>query len=126
MNNPRPLTLLYFGVIPPEKSARNAPYIAGLRAREVEVLECFDTSPGLRKYWALTKKFWPLRNSFDVLFVGHTSTLVVSFAWMLTRKPIIFNALAPLYDGMVSEREVYSPYNPHAIFIWLIDLLSFH
>lgn len=120
-----PIRMLYFGINPPDKSMRDAPYLAGLRAEGVHIVECYDGSPGLRKFVNLVKKYRALSEDFDFMFVGHTSTTVVPLARLLTRRPIVFNALNPLYDGMVLEREAYRPLSPRAWMIWLLDFLSF-
>lgn len=120
------LTVLYFGMNPPSSSARDAFYIEGLRDRGVVVLECVDSSSRFGKYWNLVRKHWAVRNSYDVLFVGHTSTYVVPLARLISRKPIVFNALNPLYDSVVLEWGIHRPYSLGAMFIWLVDFLSFH
>lgn len=124
--NPSTLRVLYFGVNPPDKSMRDAPYIAGLKEKGVSFLECYDSSPGLGKFWRLIKKYRAQKSPYDIIFVGHTATTVVPLARLLSRKPIVFNALNPLYDGMVLERETYRPLSPRALFVWLLDFLSFH
>lgn len=125
MTNTTPLRILYFGVQSPEKSMRDAPYIAGFKAKGATVRECWDASRGLAKFRNLAKKHHALKGQYDVVFVGHTSTTVAPLARLLSRKPIVFNALNPLYDGMVLERATYRPYAPQALFVWFLDFLSF-
>lgn len=117
---------MYFGMNPPDNSARDAFYIAGLRDKGVTVLECVDSSSRFGKYWNLVRKHWALRHSYDVLFVGHTSTYVVPLARLISHKPIVFNALNPLYDSVVLEWGIHTPYSLGAVFIWLIDFLSLY
>lgn len=125
MNKPR-LRILYFGITAPDKSMRDVPYIKALKQKGVTFLECYDTTRGFGKYWALIQKFRPFRGQFDVVWVGHTSALAVPLARALTRKPILYNALCPQYDGNVVDRATYSPLSPRAILIWLIDFFSMH
>lgn len=120
------ITVLYFGINPPDNSARDAFYIEELSERGVTVLECVDSSSRFMKYWNLVRKHWALRRSYDVLFVGHTSTYVVPLARFISRKPIVFNALNPLYDSVVLEWGIHKPHSLGAVFIWLIDFLSLH
>lgn len=120
-----PLKILYFGINPPDKSMRDAPYIAALKEKGVVFSECYDSSPGLLKFFRLIKKYRALTNPHDIVFVGHTATTVVPLIRLLSRKPVIFNGLNPLYDGMVLEREVYRPYSPRALFIWFLDFVSY-
>ena len=119
-----PLRILYFGLNAPDKSMRDVPYIAGLKRLGATFEVCYDTSRGFRKYFALMKKMLPLRGQFDVVWVGHSSALAVPLIRLLTRKPIVFNALCPQYDGNVVDRGTYSPLSPYAIFIWCIDFVS--
>ena len=118
------LRLFYFGINAPTKSARDSVYIEALKESGVRILECVDSSPSIKKYLQLIRKHREVRGQYDVIFVGHMSALVVPLARMLSSKPIIFNALNPLYDGIVLERKIHSPFSLGAIGIWLVDVLS--
>lgn len=122
----RPMRILYFGINAPTKSARDVVYIDALKARGATILECVDSSPGVKKFIGLYRTHKHLRGSYDAIFVGHMSTFAVPLAWLISRKPIIFNALNPLYDGMVLEREIYKKYSLGALGILIADFLSVH
>src|SRR4051812_30539250 len=107
----RPYTVCYFGINAPTVSPRDSVYLEGLKELGVQIIECVDTTPGFRKYVALAKKYWAIRHDYDVLFVGYMSPGAVILAWFLGAKPIVFNQLAPLYEGVVLERGECSPYS---------------
>ncbi len=120
-----PPRVCYMGIASPEYS-RTKVYISGLRSLGVEVVECFDSSPGLRKFFALYRKHRALKGSYDVLIIGNPSYILVPFARLISRKPILFDAGWAFYEGMVLARGIYK-HNPLGrAYIWLIDWLAAH
>lgn len=117
------MKVLYFGSYDPNYS-RNRILIEGLRLNGVEVLECRDNSPGLRKFFQLYKKYKPLRDKYDVMVVGFLGQQIVPFARLLTRKPIIFDAFLSLYDSNVWDRKTVNPTSFRALYYWLLDWIS--
>lgn len=115
------MTVCYFGIYEPNFS-RNRIYISGLREQGIAVLECRDTSKWFLKYWRLWQKHRALP-TYDVLIVGYPGHLVVPFAKLLSRKPVIADLL-----GSLSDAETYS-HNPS---FWsrvknrIIDWLAVH
>lgn len=98
-------TILYFGIFDQEFS-RNKVYISGLRARGYEVLICTDKTSGFLKYWHLFKKHQTLRGKYDAMIVGYPGYIVVPFAKLITRKPVLFDALCSFYEGEILSRDV--------------------
>src|SRR3990167_10336608 len=96
------MTVLYFGTYDPEYS-RNAVLISGLRQSGVEVIECRDSSPGIRKFINLFKKHRQLKNQYDVMVVVFLGQQIVPFAKIISRKPIVFDAFLSLYDSNVFD-----------------------
>jgi len=119
------ITVLYFGMYDPEYS-RNRILIDGLKQNGVEVIECRDDSPGLKKFWNLFIKHWHVRNSYDVMVIGFLGHIIVPFAKIITRKPIIFDAFVSLYDSNVFDRKVVKPKTLRAFYYWFLDWLSMH
>ncbi len=118
------LRVCYFGIYNPEFS-RNKVYIHGLRENGVSVIECNDRSPGLLKYWRLFRKHWDIRNTYDVLIVGYPGHIITPFAKLISRKPIILDALCSLYEGIILSRDAYKG-NPFRIpAIRFIDWLAY-
>jgi len=100
------MTICYFGIYNPEFS-RNKVYMTGLRKLGVNILECIDTSKGILKYWRLWKKHRIIHNDYDVMIVGYPGHIVVPLARIISRKPIILDALCSLYEGEVISRGKY-------------------
>src|SRR3989344_6336412 len=98
------MRILYFGSYDPNY-ARNRVLIDGLRQNNVEVIECRDDSPGIRKFINLFKKHRQLKNQYDVMVVGFLGQQIVPFAKLITRKPIIFDSFLSLYDSNVFDRK---------------------
>ncbi len=117
------ITVLYFGNYDPEYS-RNDILISGLRMNGIEVLECRDSSPGIRKFVKLFLKHWKLRKSYDAMIVGFPGHLIVPLAKLVTRKPVIFDAFVSLYDSNVFDRQVIKPNSLKAFYYWFLDWIS--
>jgi len=117
------ITVLYFGIYDPEYS-RNWVLINGLRQNGVEVIECRDDSPGLKKFLILFLKHWKLRKSYDVMIVGFLGQMIMPFAKIVARKPIIFDAFLSLYDSNVFDRQVIKPKSFKAFYYWFLDWIS--
>jgi glycosyltransferase involved in cell wall biosynthesis len=121
-----PLRICYFGVYDPLFS-RNKTYQQALRAQGITVVECHDRSRGLKKFWRLAKQHWRLRHSYDAMIVGYTSYIAVPFARLISRKPIIFDALCTFYETQIISRNAYAnvPFRLGRLYVWLVDQLAF-
>lgn len=120
MNIPR---ICYFGIYPPV-FARNRVCLRGLVQSDAEVIECFDDSRAWLKYFRLFRKHHKVRHQYDVLMVGYLSTAAVPLARLVSRRPIVYNALSTLYETAVHDRSFSSPWSFKAIKAWLIDWLA--
>ena len=92
-----PKTICWFGLYDPN-FGRNRVYLKGLRAAGVSVLERQDSSPGLRKYWRLWQKHRAL-GAYDAMVVGYPGHLVVPFARLIARAPVVADLLGSLTDA---------------------------
>jgi len=114
------------------KDPRNVVLIEGLRKNGVEVIECHDTSPGLRKFFKLFFKHWKIRNSYDAMVVGFLGQLAMPLAVLVNSplisfrrsKPIVFDAFLSNYDTNVLSRQRVKKGSPKAIYYWLLDWFS--
>lgn len=106
------MKICYFGIYDPE-FGRNKAYISGLRRNGHEVIECRDNSPALLKYFRLARRHRAVikAGKYDAMIVGYPGHIVVLLAKMLSRKPVVFDALSTLYEGEVISRGKYR-YNP--------------
>ncbi len=118
------IKICYFGAYEPNHT-RNKVYISGLKQNGVKVIECCDNSRRLIKFYKLFIKHWKIRNNYDVMIVGYPGPLIAPFARLISRKPVIFNAMTSLYEVSIVSRGIYSKNSFMAWYIWLIDWLSF-
>ncbi len=120
-----PMTICYFGDYDP-LYARNKLLMRGLRENGVEVVEVNQsTSIGIVRYWRLYRKLHSLHNPFDILIIGFSNTrLMVPFAWLVTRKPIVWDAFYSLYDNWVFDRKLARKGSVKAGYYWILDWLG--
>lgn len=120
MDTPR---ICYLGITKPGFS-RSGVQIGALRALGVDVLECFDTSPGLKKFFKLFSMLRALRGRYDLVIVGYPGALVVPFVRIVCGTPVIFDAGWTLYEGIVLARGRHK-HNPFArFFVWFLDRIA--
>ncbi|MBI2676574.1 MAG: glycosyltransferase [Candidatus Yanofskybacteria bacterium] len=119
------MRILYFGSYDPNYT-RNRVLIDGLRQNGVEVIECRDSSPGIRKFINLFKKHRQLKDPYDIMVVGFLGQQIVPFAKIISRKPIIFDAFLSLYDSNVFDRKTVKRGSMRAFYYWILDWLSMH
>ncbi len=105
---------------------RDSVYLNGLKKLGVNIIECRDWSPGLKKFWNLYKKHNALKDAYDIILVGFSGHILVPFAKLISPKPVIFNALSSLYDGIIISRKKYGFLGWQIIYCWLIDWLAFN
>lgn len=98
------LRVCYMGISSPEFS-RNRVYIGALKEQGVQVLECFTQSGGLVKFASLFEKHWSMRNGYDLLVVAYPGHTIVWFARLLSRKPIVFDALCTSWEAETFSHE---------------------
>ena len=117
------MRVLYFGFYDPDY-ARNRVLIKGLKANGVEVLECRDDSPGLKKFFRLYKKHKAFKNKYDVMVIGFLGHAVVPLAKMISSGPVIFDAFVSLYDSNVFDRKLAGPKSIKAAYYRFLDWFS--
>ncbi|PJE51038.1 MAG: hypothetical protein COV29_02065 [Candidatus Yanofskybacteria bacterium CG10_big_fil_rev_8_21_14_0_10_36_16] len=105
--------------------ARDAVYLNGLKENGVKIIECIDSTPGWGKYKRLYKEIKKRNNNYDFVMVGYTGHVLVPLAKLASQKPIIFNALASLYEGIIISRSQASKLSFKSLYVWLIDFISF-
>lgn len=105
---------------------RDAVYLQGLRNLSVEILECRDYTPGIKKFWHLWQKHQALHDDYDALLVGYAGHILVPFARLISKKKIVFNALGSLTDGVIGSRKKYGFLGWRVIYCWIVDWLAFN
>lgn len=99
--------------------------LRGLRENGAMVTEISDKTQGIKKYISFAKKYWAIRKECDVIMIGYASSVLVIFIRLISRKPIIYNALATFYDSMIVSRLHGSFFSITAIWHYLIDFFAF-
>lgn len=117
------MKVCFFGIYNPEYS-RNRVLINGLKQNGVELIECRTELKGIKKYFDLIKKHCKIKNDYDVLFVAFPGYQVMILARFLTRKKIIFDAFASIYDSEVNDRKTTKENSLKAKYYWILDWLS--
>jgi glycosyltransferase involved in cell wall biosynthesis len=117
------MKICWFGIYRADYS-RNKVYISGLKQLGVEIIECQDARRGFAKYVGLFRKYIKIRNSYDFLVVGYPGHSVVWFAKLLSRKPVIFDALCTMEEGVLVSRGQYGFLGLKALYIKFIDWLA--
>ena len=100
------MKICYFGIYRPD-FGRNKTYIDGLKQNDIEIIECRDTSRGFLKFLKLFWKHRKIRNNYDYLIVGYPGHIVVWLAKLISKRPVIFDALCTLYEGEILSRNLY-------------------
>ena len=98
------MKICYFGIFNPE-FGRNKIYIEALKAEGHEVIICRDDAPGLAKYIRLWSKHKEIKDSYDFMIVGYPGHIITPLAKILSKKPVIVDALGSLYDAEVYSHE---------------------
>ena len=117
------MRILYFGSYDRDY-ARNRVLIKGLKKNGVEVLECQDGSPGLKKFLNLYKKHKAFKNKYDAMVVGFLGHVIVPLAKVVSRKPVIFDAFVSLYDSNVADRKLVPRHSLKAWYYRFLDRFS--
>ena len=117
------MTICYFGNYDPGYS-RNRVLKKGLKKNGVEVVECNDRSPGIKKYLEIIRKHHRLSGQYDALIIGYAvqgQRFIVLLARLITRKPVVWDALFSLYDNWIFDRKLASPNSLKAYYYWFLD-----
>lgn len=120
------MKICYFGIYDPD-FGRNKVYMTGLRQNGADIIECRDTSSGVTKFIRLWRKHSLIMKNgkaYDAVIVGYPGHLVVPLAKMISKKPVIFDALCTFYEGEIISRGKYR-YNPFMkAWIRFVDMLA--
>lgn len=119
------MTICYFGLY--KMDTRNRINQQALRENGIKVIECQNREPGLKKYFKLAKKYWPIRRECQIIFVAFPGYVTTPLAWILakiTRKKIVLDAFMSAYDSMILDRQSYGKHSLAALKYWLLDWFS--
>lgn len=118
------MRICYFGDYDPDYS-RTRVILCGLHECGVSVVHCNARWKGLGKYRVLWQKHRALRADYDVLLVGlGDARLMPFFAWLVSRRLIVWEPLYSIYDNWVFDRKLTSPHSLKAYLYWFMDWLG--
>lgn len=117
------MKVCYFGIYDPGLS-RNRIYMKGLRENGVEIIECRDTSWGPLKFMRLFLKHWRIRNSYNTMIVGYPGHVVVPLAKLISRKKVVLDAAATLYEGVILSRKQHGAFSPKTLYLRFVDWMA--
>ncbi|MFM2339476.1 MAG: hypothetical protein RLZZ360_112 [Candidatus Parcubacteria bacterium] len=116
------MKICFLGTYDPDYP-RNKILIDGLRQNGIEVVECNIKGGGYFIYFPLIKKFLTTKRDYDYVFCAFPVHLSIFLA-LWGRKPIIADALISLYDTAVRDRQLYAWWNPFALALYALDILT--
>lgn len=117
------MKICYFGIYNPDLG-RNRIYIRGFEQNEVEVIECHDNSRGPLKFLKLFFKHQKIKNDYDFMIIGYPGHVVVWLGKLLSKKPVIFDALCSMYEGVILSRGQYGFLGLKNIYVQFVDWLA--
>ncbi|MEI6843439.1 MAG: glycosyltransferase [bacterium] len=117
------MKICFFGIYDPTYS-RNDILISGLKSAGGEVIECQADWRDKNRYKILYKKLQSIKNECDVIYAAYPAPVPAIFAKMFTRKPVVMDALYPMFDAVVNDRKEIPWFYPRAIKLWLYDWIS--
>lgn len=112
--------------ITPNIPARDSSYLKGLRECGAEIIDIRDSSSGFKKFLGIYKQHKVLADNYDFLWVGYSAHILVPFARLISRRPVVFNSLLSFYEGKIVSRKQGSWYSLKGIYCWLVDFLAFN
>lgn len=117
------MKICWFGIYNPQES-RNRIYMRGLKTLGFEIVECRTTRGSFGKYFDLFLKHLKLRNEYDFLMVGYPGHSIVWFAKLISKKPVIFDALCTMEEGVLISRNEFKKNSLKYFYIKFIDWIS--
>lgn len=99
--------------------------LRGLRENSVAVQEISDMVPGWRKYARIARAYYTRRKECDAIVIGYAGSILAILLRLLTRKKIVYNALATFYDSMIVSRFGGALFSLWSAWYYLIDAIAF-
>src|SRR3989344_2988400 len=102
----------------------NAVYISGLRENGVEVLDFFSKAKGFGKYKEAARFYLKNRAGVDFVMIGIHSSGLVPWMKLVSRKPIIYNALCSIIEREIVSRGRARKRSLKYLYWWLLDYIA--
>lgn len=114
------MKICFFGIYDPSYS-RNDILLTGLRALNVEIVECREDWRDRWRYFKLCRSLLKLRNSYDYVFAAYPAPVPTILARMLSRRPVISDMFYSMFDAVVNDRREVPWYHPKALKLLVWD-----
>ncbi len=120
----RPVRICYVNITS-HLPARDVVYVGGFKECGAEIIDIRDSAPGIRKFLNIYHRHRKLKGEYDFVLVGYAAQILVPFVRFISRKPIIFNALGTLSEGIFARRR-RTMFSLKGVQLWMLDYLAFH
>lgn len=104
----------------------NAVYLKGLRQNGVGVLSFQLPTGGIRGYLKALDFVRNNKKNTDALVVGYDSSVLAIFLRPFYGKKMIYSAALPIYERLITSRNLAGRRSLKGIYYWLIDFLAYH
>src|ERR1035437_3917925 len=98
------MKICWFGIYDASYS-RDDILMSGLRFHGAEIVECHADWRDKNRYKILRKKLRSIKSECDVIYAAYPANIPAIVAKILTRKPVVMDALYPMYDAVVNDRK---------------------
>lgn len=124
-NSLKGVSVCFFGDYDEEHN-RTKMLIRGLALEGVEVRECHVGHEEKKRYWKLFVQYQSLKNTCDVVFLGHSSDRWLPLvARVITLGKILFwDVQFSFYDNWVFDRKLAKPKSIKALYYWCADYFN--
>lgn len=95
-----------------------------LSEANVEYADCSYPAKRFYRYFLSTVRFLRNLRRSDIIIIGFCGQLLVLFARIFTKKPIIFDAYISIFETLVHERKRFGPKSPLAHIARFLDKRS--
>lgn len=140
------MRVVYWGTYDTGKP-RNRIILKGLRENNIEIIECHseiwrgvEDKSQLKGFWQRLQKLFrwflcypsliyrylrlPAHDAVLIGYLGQIDVLVLFPFARLRGVPVVWDAFLSLYDSVVWDRKIISPYNPLAFVLYIIEWLA--
>lgn len=102
----------------------NAVYINGLRENGISVETFHARSKNLKRLIEVYRFYKKNEKETRLIFVGYDSPGLVIWMKLISKKPIIYNALCSVYERLVISRHLTGRYSLKASYYWVLDFFA--
>ncbi len=100
--------------------------IRGLRENGVEVVDAHIKDRGIRGLLQAAIFYRRNAKSTDAVMIGYDSPALVILLWLVCRKQLIYNAVLPVYERVITSRKLAGQYSVKGAYYWVLDFLAGH